>query len=303
MSGGPTDSPPAFAGHQWMRPPGFPRRLDIRATRAAEPRDGFRIYAPQRPTARLRYGIARWPLLRSRVFAREQPSWPLAELVERIGIKADHAVAMRSSSPGRWIVGLEYCHVLVAVAKCGPLHDVGLRREGDLLGVLGHADPWLRPPELLLAGEVGGNFAVVTQALPRRVGRASLMEMAEVATRLTNGALGRPLVHGDLAQWNAVRTRDRLWLVDWEHGRPERVPLWDLANHLCSEAVLLRRFGPRQVAAHLVNEGSVGCTHLRSVGENPLRARELVLAYLDGRTTSATTSEQRFELRLRRYLE
>ena len=302
MSDGPTGSLP-FASQQWVRPPGFPRRLDVRATRATEPRDGFRIYAPQRPIARLRYGVARLPLLRSRVFAREQPSWPLAELVATLGINADHAVAMRSSSPGRWIIGLEYRHVLVAVAKCGPLDDVGLRREGDLLGVLGDADPWLRPPELLLAGEVGGNFAVVTRALPRRIGRLSLVEVAEVATRLTNGALGPPLVHGDLAQWNAVRTRDRLWLVDWEHGRRERVPLWDLANHLCREAVLLRRFGPRQVAAHLIDEGSVGYVHLRSVGENPRRAREFVRAYLDGRITTTTPSEQRFELRLRRYLE
>ena len=102
----------------WVRPPGFPRRLDVRVTPGSEPRDGFRIYAPQRRIALLRYKLGRLPVVRSYKRPQNPPPWPYEQLAEMAGIHADSAVAMRSSTNGRWIVGLECDDTLVAVAKC-----------------------------------------------------------------------------------------------------------------------------------------------------------------------------------------
>lgn len=289
-------------GRQWMKPPGFPHRLDVRVTRAREPRDGFRIYVPQRQLARLRYRVGRLPMIRSFVRPRDAPLCQFERWSEMAGIEAESAVAMRSSAPGRWIVGLEHNDQLVAVVKCGPPDDAGLRREAELLAHLESTDPWIQSPDLLAVGQVEGCFVVITKAASPRSGQLSLDQIGELTTRLTNGAaFGAPLFHGDLAQWNVIAADDQVWLIDWEHAEYERRPMWDLANHLFRESVLVGRYTARQVVRHLIAEGSVGWTHLQKVDEDPRRARRYVLDYLEHRP-KMDRSGGGFEKQLRSYL-
>lgn len=282
----------------WSRPPGFPRRLDVRATRITGPRDGLRIYAPQRALARIRYKAGRSPLFRWRSVTCTAPPSPVVDLIAASGIAADGVVAMRASSADRWIIGLESAGLLVAVAKCGPLHDVGLRHEASILQELRAAEPRIRLPELLFAGEASGQFAVITRAAPPREGHASLADIGEVTSRLTNGALGVPMVHGDLAHWNMIRADGRIWLLDWEQSRPERRPLWDLADHLFREGVLVGTYTPRQLIGHLTERGSVGWNHLVAVDEDPSSARQFLVDYLKSRPTLGKDAH-RFDAGLR----
>ena len=191
------------------------------------------------------------------------------DLVLALGIKADDAVAIRGSVPDRWVIGLEAENKLVAVVKWGLLNDSGLRHEAEVLSGLDLEHPWIRLPVVLLAGEVGGGFALVTQAVPRRTGSVSLQQVGDLTTQLTNGVLGVSWVHGDLAQWNTVCAAGCVWILDWEHSRPSREPLWDLTDHLFREGVLVGNYTPRQVVRHLTDPGSCGWTHLLNVGEDP----------------------------------
>jgi hypothetical protein len=242
------------------------------------------------------------PIIRSRLLERESPPVPIDDLLRNAGIIADGAVALRASSPDRWVIGLEAGNALVAVAKCGPIDDAGLRHEAAVLSELVSTDPLIRLPELQFAGEVDNRFAMVTRAVPPRIGSVSLDQIADLAARLTNGALGAPRVHGDLAQWNIVRTRDGMWLLDWEHSRVERLPLWDLTDHLFREGVLVGKYTPRRVVGHLIDEHSAGWNHLVAVNEDPSQARQLVRRYLDDRPALGKSAES-FEQRMRMCIE
>jgi hypothetical protein len=288
--------PESFVDRQWMRPVGFPRRYDVRATRAREPRDGFRIYSPQRPLSRFRFSAGRLPFIRSCVAKRSGPPLQIDDLVRALGVDADGAVATRASAPDRWVIGLEAANKLVAVAKWGPLNDTGLRHEAEVLSGLDVDHPWIRLPTVLLAAEVAGGFVLVTQAVPPRTNAISLQQVEDVTTQLTNGVLGVAWVHGDLAQWNTVCADGCVWILDWEHSRPAREPLWDLTDHLFRESVLVGKYSPREVVRHLTATDSFGWSHLLAVGEDPATAPQRVLTYLDSRPPlgkSAATFEER----------
>lgn len=291
-----------FASREWFRPAGVPRRYGTRATRARRSRDGLRIYSPQRPLSRLRFMLGRLPLVRSCAVKQDAPPLPLDELVATLGINASGAVAIKGSSPERWVVGLEVSGKLAAVAKFGSLIDRELKHEADVLQKIGLADSWIRIPEVLLTGEIADRFVLVTRAAPCRTGRASLEQVAAVTTQLTKGVLGVSWVHGDLAQWNTVRVGRNIWILDWEHGRCVRLPLWDLTDHLFREGVLVGRYTPRQVVEHLTAKDSVGWRHLVDVGEDPGRSREFLLAYLNDRPTLGKSSAA-FEQRMREFIQ
>ena len=291
-----------FAERDWFRPVGVPSRYGIRATGRREPRDGLRIYSPQRKLSRVRFAVGRFPFVRRCVSRRDAPALPIDALLKAADIQADGAVAIQGSAPGRWVIGLEVADRMVAVAKLGPLSDDGLRHEASVLQTLELVDSWIRLPELLHAGEVADHFAVITRAAPPRSGRVSLDQVGELTTELTNGVLGVSWVHGDLAQWNTVRANGRVWILDWEQSRQARQPLWDLTDHLFREGVLVGRYSPRQVIQHLTGKNSVGWNHLVNVGEEPTRARDLVLVYLDGRPPLGKSAGL-FEQRMRRCIK
>ena len=167
---------------------------------------------------------------------------------------------MRSSTNGRWIIGIAVDGQLAAVAKIGPDTDNRLRTEAKVLSAFAPEQGDLGIAELLWSGEVDGNFILASResaARPRV--KTPLPEIGTLCTALVQGTSSRPpITHGDLAPWNVFCGPRGLCVIDWEHATWERRPLADLVHYAIQAGALLNRYSPAEVASALTAPGSAG---------------------------------------------
>jgi glycosyltransferase involved in cell wall biosynthesis len=260
---------------RWVRPFGFPSRIDMHMTSAQSvASSALSIYPPQRRRAGV---LARLGTVLARIgIARRgfSPPVPFDLLMAKMGVQAEGFAAMRSSAPDRWVVGVEVAGQLGYVIKAGPESDSGLQNEARLLEHLRRlpnaTDLAWTVPELAFSDVVDGWRVVVTKAIPNgNPGAGPLLD--EIAVIVDDLVLGRagglPIVHGDLAPWNLRRGRDgRLVVLDWESAEFDPRPLWDLTHFVVQQGVLLGAFSPPTAATILTGPGSVGARHAAACG-------------------------------------
>lgn len=213
----------------------------------------------------------------------EDPLLALPGLCAELGFHPTGFLAMRSSTPERWIVGMSEGSRLSAVFKIGPPCDRLLQSEAEVLGVLRHDAEMAAVPGLLWSGEHDGFYVLATEAIAvRRHGRPTLVQIRDLCTDLVRGSGMRPpLVHGDLAPWNVTLCHSGMGVFDWEHALWQRRPLWDLAHYLIQSGALLHTYTPATVVRLLTATGSPGWVHLADCDVDPARAPQLLARYLD----------------------
>lgn len=265
----------------WRRVPISSRRLDLRVW-GQVPRAAW-IHRSYRASARLVDPLR--PIL-ARVGAGatsvEETLEKAAELCRVLELDAHGLLAMRSSTEGRWVLGIAAEDRLIAVLKIGPSSDVRLRAEADVLDALTKVGRPSWAPGLLWSGQFEGTFAVLTRAVVREhSARPSLEEVAAFCSTLVRGDPTRPpLMHGDLAPWNVVRSSLGVCAFDWEHAKWKHQPLHDLAHYLIQSGALLRRYSPADVVTLLTTRESPGWKHLEACRLDPTEATDLLRGYL-----------------------
>jgi hypothetical protein len=288
---------------RWLAPL-TPARMDLVATPGPDGAAALAVYRPSNRRARLAArgaaGQVRW----GRARRVPEPLGGLGGLAARIGVGSSGVAVMRSQSPDRFVVGFAAEGRLVAVAKLGPAGDPALAREAEVLARL-DGSTYPAVPRLAWVGEWEGRAVVATWAVAARrvTPRVPVAEAAAVATRLTRGVGGTPLVHGDFASWNFLDTPTGLVLADWEAARFAAEPLRDLTDFVVREGALLGRIGPRRAVRLLTAPGGPGAAHLAAVGADPSEAAALLARHLAGADgPGAPPALSRFVARMREVL-
>lgn len=268
----------------YRRVPLTPKRLGLSA--AGRSRPAARLYQPFHPIRRMLHPLT-FELARHGVGLSTTPPFDLDGLCRFLEFAYDGVVIMRSSRPGRWVVGLCLSGALSRVLKIGQLDDAALSNEAKFLAALkeGVAGT-MSVPRLLATKEWQGHFVVATSGLSRSPRRTTVEDALSVCTAMVLGSSAGPaVVHGDFAPWNVVVLSDGPVVLDWENARFERAPMFDLAHFLITRAALIGRSTPEHVVRQLCGSGSVGVRHLQEVGERPDSAPRFLLRYLDGAPT------------------
>lgn len=266
-------SPPPLPDHRqrWLRPFGYPARLDMRVTGAPLATAATSIYPPQRTVSlyasRLGSLGARVGLVRG----SGQPPVPVERIMSELGITFDSIAMMRSSTDRRWVVGVQHLGRLHLVLKIGEESDEGLRTEAAMLEMLAGATTTWRVPPLAVYDVVEGWVVLGTWAIERSRpvhARPPLADVEVIVDDLVTGrAAGVPVVHGDLTPWNMFRDTNGRWVVlDWETATLDRRPMWDLTHHIVRRGILLGDPSPTRAAAILTGADSVGARHCRAIG-------------------------------------
>lgn len=288
----------------WCRPLLHPARLDLRVTSQPPALAASRIHAPQKRVAAIAAGTGRLLTLAGTAHRADPPPIPVDDLLADLGLPRHGLVAMRSSTVGRWIVGVEWNGRLTHVVKIGPGDDLRLHDETAALERLQEPSPGWRAPRLVVGLTWRGRHVLVTEALGLRPrSGVTVAEAADIATDLTLGTADRPpLVHGDFAPWNVRRLHDdSLVVVDWERCSTGPRPMVDLAHFVVSQAVLVGNRSPEQAARLLVDPGSPGAAHIARVA--PDRSpKSAVLDALDELSWPDHPRSGRFVRRMRALL-
>lgn len=266
---------------RWRKVPFSPARLELHVWGKVPP--SAWIHHSYRLTPRMVDPVR--PVLASlgRRCDVEDPLLALPDLCAELGFHPTGFLAMRSSTPERWIVGMSERSKLSAVFKIGPSCDRLLRSEAEVLGVLRCDAELGAVPALLWAGEYDGWYVLATEAIGvRRPGRPPLGQIRDLCTNLVRGnGMRPPLVHGDLAPWNVTLCSPGMGVFDWEHARWQHCPLWDLSHYLIQSGALLHNYAPATVVRLLTGTGSPGWVHLEDCGIDPAGAPQLLTKYLE----------------------
>lgn len=213
---------------------------------------------------------------------------PLAEVASELGAflkDADSAACMHSSMPGRSIAALVSGGTPRFVLKIGQAGDRPLRNEAEFLAKVSGMGLPFRVPELAYADFVGEYFVVVTHAwrharLAGPLTRDELLGITEVLATAGEGT--GSLVHGDLAPWNILRTREGIGVIDWETATIADQPLRDLIHYLVQAGALLRWADVPTVARELTHPRGLVSELARRLGLARSQTCEAVGAYFAG---------------------
>jgi aminoglycoside phosphotransferase (APT) family kinase protein len=237
------------------------------------------LYQPRRRHARLASALAgrASPLGRRRTL--RGPSFE--RVTELAGVRYDAAAALHVHESDRWLFALLRTEGSGVVVKIGGNDDRGLRTEAALLTELAGTDAAFTIPTLRSHAQFDAYRALVTDILKRRTKavETSLEDALLAAIALAATERGF-VVHGDLAPWNIVPVTNGIALVDWEAGRIECDPLFDLSHYVTRAGALLRAWEPGQAVGHLTDRDSVGWRYLVAIGHDPRSATEHVSRYL-----------------------
>jgi hypothetical protein len=269
----------------WRQAPIAPPRLRLQATPGTSGASCARFLYQQRRYRRLapwvrcinsvalRHGVAR-------TASRALPG--LGELGDVIGGSYDGAACIRSSGADRLVLALGRRGRVAVVLKVGLSDDVGLQREIDILLRLNSTGAGLMVPSVRWHGVCDGRLVLATNALARRERTRDpcLEDVLQLCLRLTAVGGTRFVVHGDLCPWNMLPTPDGVALVDWETGRFEVDPLYDLSHYVLSVGALLNAYDPSAAVALLVDRRSPGWRYLEALDLDPRGAPDLVARYL-----------------------
>jgi hypothetical protein len=264
---------------QWRRVPCTPSRVDL--LMAGNARAGLAIYQPQSPWARIgtrtSWGLG---LLGAAV---DDPIDELADLWAVLGLLPTGVAAMRSSNPGRLVLGACRNGRLQNVIKIGESGDTPLRHEARMLLTPLAADLRVSRPELTWSGEWRDRYVLVTRAVEREtLARWTIEEILPIAAGMAHaGAEGQSLTHGDLAPWNLLRTAGGPVLLDWEFSRWSDEPLHDLAHFVMQSGALRGEYSPGRGVELLCAADSPGVRLLQALGVDGSLARPLLVEYLE----------------------
>lgn len=277
----------ALTHKPWRSVPLTPKRIGLRVTGQAGP--ALAVYQPQSTSARA--GAIVWRTAKVRGRRRTEPVSRLDDLWRAIGVAPDGVAAMNSSMPGRWVLSLCQSGKITMIAKIGLSSDLALRHEAKMLSTRLNPDMPVGRPQLVWCGEWRDKFVVVTSAVHRISPTPwTVDEVVPLVHALaTAGTDGCPLIHGDVAPWNLMRTVDGPVLLDWEFARWADEPLHDLSHFVVQVGALLGRYAPEQAISLLCDEGSPGWRLLRDRDRDTSEASPFVDAYL----TQACPTEPR----------
>jgi hypothetical protein len=206
----------------------------------------------------------------------------LEPILDDLLIDVDGAAVIRSSMPGRLLAAVSSDGSPRYVLKVGQAADRPLRNEAEFLQVIPGMGLPIRVPELFFAGLVGKYYIVVTIAWlhSRPAGPLTRKELLDITEVLgTSGTGGTPLVHGDLAPWNVLRTPEGLGLVDWEAATFADQPMRDLIHYLMQTGTLLRWADARTVVRELTHPEGVVAELASRLNRPPSLAREALREY------------------------
>ena len=277
-------------GLVWGRVLLAPKRLDLCATGTGA---AMRLHRPLTRRAQVADVMGR-ALLRLGVSPRAHVPVPhLEELLTMCAGDVQHLTAFRSSRGDRWIVGVADRKAIHTVIKVGRDDDEALRRECEVYRVL-QPTKTVELPRILWVDERTGWLAAGLSSLEPGPAPPTLRHVAGVTAEFVGGALGTPLVHGDLTPWNTATRSNTLQVWDWEEAElGVSRPLHDLCHFVIRAGALLGRWTPRQATHELTAGGSAAGFHLDVLGLSVTDAPNYVRDYLT-RTRAGDVREQRF---------
>jgi hypothetical protein len=290
--------PTATQALTWKKGLLVPRRFELSATTGRGGATAFRsLYRPRRLRARVATAISLFAVTHGIGRASSGPGDAAGELCELVGVAPDGGAQVRSRKSGRTTFGLTEHGRLCVVVKVAPGRDRVLAHESEALQRLHGAIPGVLVPAVRWVGPWRGQLAMATEALASTPnGRdIDLEEALGLVIALARGSdrLG-PVVHGDFAPWNLLRTPDGIALVDWESSRFELDPLYDLAHFITSKGVLLGAHEPAAAVQLLTSEASPGWRYLEALEVDPRRASQEVRRYLERTVAKGTPTTRRY---------
>ena len=270
------------------RVPFTPKRLSMTAAGAARP--AGRLYEPFHPVRRVLKPVGVAAAVHG-VAPRAPEPFDVRDLCADIGIACGGYVTLRSSYPGRWLIGVCSGGRMTTVIKVATEPDRPLQKEIATLLQLKLAPPrTFDVPVVRWSGTWGENVVLAVEAFGPAQVVTHVEDVVSLCDAMVNGERGmRPVVHGDLAPWNVRLRGGRPVVLDWESAYPGRAPLRDLAHFVISSGALLSSHTPVEAFDLLCADGSPGARHLRAVGEAPEAAPDFLRRYL---RTAPITSDR-----------
>jgi hypothetical protein len=282
----------------WKKGLLVPRRFELSATPGRSGAIAFRsLYRPRRLRARAATAVSLFAMTHGIGRTSAGPGDGARELCELVGVAPDGGAVVRSRGSGRTTFGLTEHGRLRVVVKVAPDHDSALAHENEALQRLHGAIPGVVLPVVRWVGSWRGQLAMATDALALAPDRRDidLEEALAIAIALARGSERHgPVVHGDFAPWNILRTLDGIALVDWESSRFELDPLYDLAHFVTSKGTLLGSHEPAGAVRLLTAEASPGWRYLEALGLDPRHAPHDVRRYLARTPPGATPTTRRY---------
>jgi Phosphotransferase enzyme family len=238
--------------------PGAPRRLRLQCRPNQESRAALAIYRPAHWVRKASTQASRFvpmDLWRPRVDAEGSQ---LSSLIEGLLAESFPGFAlMRSSRPGRYIVGLSKGGGLRHVAKVTHGRDKGLVNEAQYLD---QARCRVRAPKVTATLFDDELSVIVTEAISASPRMVPLAQAVTTTVALQCQRLSSPpLVHGDLTVWNLLGTSEEgPCLLDWEAADARTDPWWDLVHFVASMGEFLRAWSPHRAMRLLEGATVVG---------------------------------------------
>lgn len=282
----------------WKKGLLVPKRFELSATSGRSGAVAIRsLYRPRRLRARVASAISLFAMTHGIGRASTDPDDATAELCELVGVAPDGGALVRSRRSGRSTFGLTEHGRLCVVVKVAPAGDPVLAHENEALQRVHGTIPGVVVPAVRWVGLWRGHLAMATEALAATPdGRdIDLEEAVAIAIALARGSERHgPIVHGDFAPWNLLRTTQGIGLVDWESSRFALDPLYDLAHFVTSKGVLLGSHEPRDAVRLLTAEGSPGWRYLEALDIDPRHAPRHVRRYLEQTAQRGTPTTRRY---------
>jgi len=261
---------------------GFRRLIGVHArrkvffSRSASPTRTLAIAYPHQPSSRLAFH-AGFAVSRIGPVTGLPPS--AVTLLSSLALHADEAtVVLRSEDPsGRIVIALGADLEVRRLVKSEEGPSPALCHEAAMLTRLATQAPDLAP-DLESATVFDGRLAVVQHAVRRVSNRPfELGEALEVCIRLAE----LNLTHGDLAEWNMIRSPDRIVLCDWESSLEVCMVFHDLAHFVVQSGSLLGRWSSKRAISLLFDDDSPGSQYASRLGLRESNRRRAVIQYLE----------------------